>query len=41
METMLEKLEEKYGSVEGFIAEELDYTKQEIEQMRANLRGSA
>jgi hypothetical protein len=38
MASMLKQIDEKYGNIEGFISQELDYTKEEIEQMRANLK---
>jgi hypothetical protein len=37
---MLKQIDEKYGNMEGFISHELEYTKEEIEQMRANLRAT-
>jgi hypothetical protein len=41
MALMLEQVDQKYGHIDNYIEKELDYTKEEIEQMRANLRGSA
>ena len=41
MALMLEQVDQKYGNIDTYISEELDYTEEEIEQMRANLRGSA
>ena len=38
MASMLSQVDEKYGSIGNFIFQELDYKKEEIEQMRANLR---
>ena len=38
MASMLRQIDEKYGSIEGFITQELDYTKEEVEKMRANLK---
>jgi hypothetical protein len=40
MASMLKQIDEKYGNIEGFISQELDYSKEEIEQMRANLRAT-
>ena len=40
MMSMLKQIDEKYGNIDGFITQELDYTKDEIEKMRANLRAS-
>lgn len=40
MVLLLDKIDEKYGNIDNFVSQELDYTNEEIEQMRANLRGS-
>ena len=38
MISMLKQVDEKYGSMDKFIVQELDYTKEEVETMRRNLR---
>ncbi len=38
MASLLRQIDEKYGNIESFISQELDYTQEEIEQMRANLK---
>lgn len=40
MLSMLQQIDEKYGSIDDFAINELNYAKEEIEKMRKNLRAS-
>ena len=40
MASMLEKLDEKYGSVEGYAMQILGFSKEDINKMRANMTGT-